>query len=361
MLSETLVFQGASYFRALGQEQKYGLSARGLALNTSLEGQEEFPDYARFWLEKPAKDAKSMVFCALLDSPSTTGATRFVLTPGKNTEVEVETQLYPRKDIAEIGIAPLTSMFFHGENSQQQYGDYRPEVHDSDGLLIQQGKAWQWQPLVEVPYFNLQSLPFTSISGFGLMQRDRDFDHYQDLEAWYHQRPSVWVEPLEDWGKGSIQLLRLHTESDTVDNIVAYWKSDAGQAFRHLHYRLSWRSDEPSAHTLGKVVSTRATNKAVDGMPGHKGRVRFIVDFTDVPKLPNNAWPQAEVTLNGVAQTQPAAIQENPYVKGWRAIAAVFPETCDKPMNATIRLTDGVNPLSETWSYPIPESLCNAP
>ncbi|WP_175517884.1 glucan biosynthesis protein [Thiothrix caldifontis] len=360
MHSETLVFQGASYFRALGQEQKYGLSARGLAINTSLEGQEEFPDYTQFWLEKPTKDAKSMVFCALLDSASTTGATRFVLTPGKNTEMEVETQLYPRKDMAEIGIAPLTSMFFHGENSQQHYGDYRPEVHDSDGLLVQQNKDWFWQPLVEVPYFNLQSLPFPHVSGFGLMQRDRDFDHYQDLEAWYHQRPSVWVEPLEDWGKGSIQLLRLHTQSDIVDNIVAYWKSDAGNAFRHLHYRLSWRSDEPAAHTLGKVVATRATNKAVDGLPGHKGRIRFIVDFTDVPKQPANAWPQAEVTLNGVGQTKPPAIQENPYVNGWRVIAAVFPETCDKPMTATIRLTDGVNPLSETWSYPIPESLCNA-
>lgn len=176
--TETLVFQGASYFRALGLDNKYGLSARGLAINTSLEGKEEFPDYTRFWLEKPAKDAEQMVFCALLDSPSTTGATRFVLTSGKTTQLEVETQLYPRKDMAEIGIAPLTSMFFHGENSQQHYGDYRPEVHDSDGLLIQQDKEWRWQPLTEVPYFNFQSLPMDGLSGFGLMQRDREFDHY---------------------------------------------------------------------------------------------------------------------------------------------------------------------------------------
>ena len=359
MHAETVAFQGASYFRALGQEQKYGLSARGLAINTSLEGQEEFPDYTQFWLEKPAKEAKQLVFCALLDSPSTTGATRFVLTPGKTTDMELETQLYPRQDMAEIGIAPLTSMFFHGENSQQQYGDYRPEVHDSDGLMIQQGQDWTWQPLVEVPYINFQSTPVDKLSGFGLMQRDRDFDHYQDLEAWYHARPSVWIEPLEDWGKGSVQLLCLHTESDIVDNIVAYWKSDAGQAFRHLHYRLSWRSDEPPAHTLGKVVATRATNKAVDSLPGHKGRIRFIIDFNDLQKL--EKLPVAEVRLNGEVQTKPAVVQENPYVKGWRVIAAVFPETCDKPMMATIRLTNGGNPVSETWSYPIPESLCNAP
>jgi glucans biosynthesis protein len=356
--TETLVFQGASYFRALGLDQKYGLSARGLAINTSQEGQEEFPDYTQFWLEKPAKDATQLVFCALLDSPSTTGATRFVLTPGKTTAMELDTQLYPRKDISEIGIAPLTSMFFHGENSQQHYGDYRPEVHDSDGLMIQQDKDWTWQPLVEVPYFNFQSTPVNKLSGFGLIQRDRDFDHYQDLEAWYHARPSVWIEPLDDWGKGSVQLLRLHTESDIVDNIVAYWKSDAGQALRHFRYRLSWRSDEPPAHTLGKVVATRATNKAVDSLPGHQGRIRFIVDFNDLPKLAKP--PVAEVILNGEVQTKPAVVQENPYVQGWRVIAAVFPETCDKPMMATIRLTDGGNSVSETWSYPIPESLCNA-
>lgn len=359
MHSETLVFQGASYFRALAEDQHYGLSSRGLAINTSVEGQEEFPDYTQFWLEKPAQNAATLHFCALLDSPSTTGATRFALTPGKSTELEVETQLYPRKAITEIGVAPLTSMFFHGENSPHQYGDYRPEVHDSDGLLLQQGKQWTWQPLSEVPFFNVESHPMTSPTGFGLMQRDRNFDHYQDLEAWYHLRPSVWVKPLEDWGEGTVQLLRLPTQSDMYDNVVAYWKSAAGQAFTHLHYRLSWRSDDPPSHITGKVVATRATNQAVDGLPGHKGRIRFIVDFNKVPKLAE--LPKAEVKFNGKGQTKPAVVQENPYIKGWRVIAAVFPETCEGPMELTIRLTDGRNPVSETWSYPIPEALCNTP
>lgn len=357
--NETVVFQGASYFRALGQDQRHGLSARGLAINTSLEGQEEFPDYTSFWLEKPTADATQLVFCGLLDTPSLSGATRFVLTPNKTTNMELETQLYPRKAVTELGIAPLTSMFFHGENSLHQYGDYRPEVHDSDGLLIQQDQRWTWQPLADVPYFNLQSLPMEKLSGFGLMQRDRDFDHYQDLEAWYHERPSTWVEPLEDWGKGHIQLLRLHTESDMMDNIVAYWKSDTVPAPQHLHYRLSWRSDDPPAHTLGKVVSTRATNRAVDGLPGHKGRIRFIVDFTGVAKTEKP--PTAEVVFDGKGQTKPAVVQENPYVKGWRVIAQAFPENCDEPMKLNITLTNGGNPLSETWSYPIPQALCNAP
>jgi glucans biosynthesis protein len=358
--NETLVFQGASYFRALGQDQRYGQSARGLAVNTSIEGQEEFPDYTSFWLEKPAPDARQLVFCALLDSPSLTGASRFVLTPGKATDMEVETLLYPRKDnIAEIGVAPLTSMFFHGENSTQQYGDYRPEVHDSDGLLIQQGEQWRWQPLVEVPYFNLGSVPVEKLSGFGLMQRDRNFDHYQDLEAWYHQRPGVWVEPLEDWGKGSVQLLRLHTDSDIVDNVVAYWKSERGQALDHLHYRLSWRSDDPESETVGKVYATHVTNRAVDALPGHKGRIRFIVDFNGLPKL--KKAPLAEVVFNGKGEARPAVVQENPYINGWRVIAVVYPDNCEEPMELNIHLTSGGTAVSETWSYPIPQDLCNAP
>ena len=357
--TEALVFQGASYFRALALDQRYGLSSRGLAINTSLEGQEEFPDYTSFWLEKPAADATHMNLCALMDTPSLTGASRFVLTPGKTTTIEIETQLYPRKDVAEIGVAPLTSMFFHGENSPHQYGDYRPEVHDSDGLLIQQDKNWQWQPLMEVPYFNMQSFPIPKLSGFGLLQRDRNFDHYQDLEAGYHARPREWVEPLEDWGPGKVQLLRLHTESDILDNIVAYWKSDAGMKFNHLHYRLSWRSDEPPQHTLGKVASTHATNRAVDSLPGHEGRIRFIVDFKDIPKLKQP--PKAELTYNGKIDTKPVVVQENPYLPGgWRAIAQVYPQNCQEPMELNLKLTDGGNPITETWSYPIPQALCTA-
>ena len=368
-VSETVVFQGASYFRALGQEQRYGLSARGLAINTAHEGQEEFPDYTHFWLEKPAKEANELVFCALLNSPSLTGASRFVLTPGKATQLEVETHLYPRNTSTpplEIGVAPLTSMFFHGENSLSAYGDYRPEVHDSDGLLIQQGKQWLWQPLEEVPYFNLQSLPVSDLAGFGLMQRDRDFDHYQDLEAHYHERPSVWVEPLDDWGKGEIRVLRLHTRSDIVDNVVAYWTAPIGQLPKTLHYRLSWRSTEPVAHKLGKVISTRATNRTVDGMPEQKGQVqlRLIVDFAGLPTLPTlptlTEIPEVDYTLHGPATAKQMVIQPNPHTKGWRVIAHILPERCDQPLRLELKLTNGRNPLTETWSYPLSGDLCSA-
>ncbi|HPY41544.1 MAG TPA: glucan biosynthesis protein, partial [Thiolinea sp.] len=359
-MNETLVFQGASYFRGLGQDQTYGLSARGLAINTSVEGKEEFPDYTQFWIEKPAKNAEDLVFCALLDSASLTAASRFVLKPGKATDIEIETKTYPRANstATEIGVAPLTSMFFHGENSTQHYGDYRPEVHDSDGLLIQQGKHWQWQPLAEVPYFNLQTTPVAGLSGFGLMQRDREFEHYQDLEANYHQRPSVWVEPLNDWGQGAIRLLRLHTDSDIVDNMVAYWTVPNGKVPTDIKYRLSWRSEDPAQHQLGKVLATRATNRAVDGLPGYAGRIRFILDFNQLPKF--KGLPKAIVSVDGSADTKPIVIQENPHIKGWRVIAQIYPKTCEKPIFFSIQLTDGRNPLTEMWSYPIPRDLCTA-
>lgn len=356
--SETLVFQGASYFRALGRGQRYGLSARGLAINTALAGQEEFPDYTRFWLEKPTPDASQLKLCALLDSPSLTAATRFVLEPGKTTVMEVETQLYPRQPLTETGIAPLTSMFFHGENSPHQHGDYRPEVHDSDGLLIRRDQEWLWQPLAEAEHFNLQSLPADHIGGFGLMQRDRDFDHYQDLEALYHLRPGVWVEPLNAWGAGEVRLLRLPTQSDIHDNVVAWWQSKADKPPEHLHYRLSWRMDDPAEHQLGKVAATRATNRAVDGMPEREGRIRFIVDFNGLP--PTKGAPQAEVQLAaGKGRLEPVVVQPNPYIKGWRTILRFYPESCDTLPRLSLHLTDGSNPLTETWSYPVPATLCH--
>lgn len=359
-MNETLVFQGASYFRGLGQDQNYGLSARGLAINTATEGQEEFPDYTQFWIEKPSKNAEQLVFCALLESASLTAASRFVLKPGKATEVEVETKTYPRAGsaVVEIGVAPLTSMFFHGENSTQHYGDYRPEVHDSDGLLIQQGKTWQWQALAEVPYFKLQTTAVAELTGFGLMQRDREFEHYQDLEANYHQRPSVWIEPLNAWGQGAIRLLRLPTRSDIVDNVVAYWTVPKGAMPHDLKYRLSWRSEDPSQHSLGKVIATRATNRAVDGSPEQQGRIRFIVDFNQLPKF--KGLPKAIVGVDGLADTKPVVIQANPHIKGWRVISQIYPKTCEKPIFFSLQLTDGRNPLTEIWSYPIPSDLCTA-
>lgn len=221
---ELVSFLGASYFRALGKQQKYGLSARGLAIDTAVQTGEEFPIFREFWIQRPKRGDKSVTVYALLDSPSITGAYTFVITPGKQTVMDVDTVLIPRKAINKIGIAPLTSMFLFGENTKNRFDDHRPEVHDSDGLLIWNGKdEVLWRPLDNSKYLRISSFMDENPKGFGLMQRDRDPAHYLDFEADYEQRPSAWVEPSGNWGKGTIQLVEIPSQQEIHDNIVAFW------------------------------------------------------------------------------------------------------------------------------------------
>src|SRR5690606_23556797 len=225
---EFLVFQGASYFRLVGPGQAYGLSARGLAINTAEASGEEFPAFREFWLIKPAADASRMWFIALLDSPSLTGAYSFELAPGAPTSVRVEARLFPRADITKLGIAPLTSMFFYGENRTRFIDDFRPEVHDSDGLLMQTGAGeWIWRPLANPPELRVTSLQDRNPLGFGLLQRHRNFVTYHDTEAKYVRRASICIEPDGQWGAGRLELVVIPTDSDTNDNIVAYWVPSA--------------------------------------------------------------------------------------------------------------------------------------
>src|SRR4029453_9974111 len=204
---ELLVFLGASYFRALGQGQRYGVSARGLAVDTGERGGEEFPRFEQFWIVRPTRNARELVIYALLDSRRMAGAYRFVVRPGAETMVEVTARLHFRESVAKIGIAPLTSMFYHGENQRSAADDFRPEVHDSDGLLIQSGSGeWIWRPLVNPRRLLVTSFAVSDPKGFGLLQRDRAFSSYEDLEARYELRPSVWIEPVGSWGAGRVEL-----------------------------------------------------------------------------------------------------------------------------------------------------------
>src|SRR5947208_4276066 len=200
---EVIVFLGASYFRAVGKDEGFGLSARGLGIDTAESWGEEFPYFKEFWLVRPAPRADRLTVYALLDSPSLAGAYRFVVRPGEQTAVEVECRLFLRKEVRKLGIAPLTSMFFHGENTIRHFDDFRPEVHDSDGLLLAfAGGEWLWRPLDNPRTLNVSGFEMTNPKGFGLLQRDRDFDHYQDLETRADKRPSVWLEASRDGGRG---------------------------------------------------------------------------------------------------------------------------------------------------------------
>ena len=241
---ELVSFLGASYFRALGRHLKYGLSARGLAIDTAVETGEEFPIFREFWIVRPKRKDKTVTVYALLDSPSAAGIYTFVITPGESTVMDVDARIFPRKEINKLGIAPLTSMYLFGENTKNKFDDHRPEVHDSDGLLVLNGNGeWLWRPLDNSEYLRISAFVDENPKGFGLLQRDRNAAHYLDFEAHYEQRPSVWVEPLDDWGKGWVELVEIPSVQEIHDNVVAYWvpkdKPTPGQELRY-RYRLHW-------------------------------------------------------------------------------------------------------------------------
>ena len=354
---EVLVFLGASYFRALGRGQRYGLSARGLAIDTALMSGEEFPRFAEFWIERPDAQARELRLYALLDSPRATGAYRFVLRPGVDTALEIRAQLYLRQNVAKLGIAPLTSMYFFGENHRSGVDDFRPEVHDSDGLSIQNGTGeWIWRPLVNPKRLLVTSFVVTNPLGFGLQQRDRSFASYEDLEARYETRPSVWVEPKGRWGAGRIELVQIPTPDETNDNVVAYFAPDVSPAPQQpldLEYRMLWQKDNETRPTLAYVTQTRR---------GH-GYVRkpddtlaMIVDFEGpvLRKLASDAVVQGVVSADANVEVLEANAYRNDVTGGWRLALRLKRQDDKKPGELRAFLRTGSTTLSETWSYILP-------
>lgn len=345
-------FQGASYFRLLCQKAIYGLSARGLALNTAEPGGEEFPIFTDFWIERPAPDARTITIYALLDSPSVAGAYRFMIRPGADTIAQVKAALFFRKAVKTVGIAPLTSMFWHGENTNNVTNDFRPEVHDSDGLMLHTGAGeWLWRPLTNPSTVRVAAFGDENPRGFGLLQRDRNFENYQDLEAAYHIRPSVWVEPVGKWGRGSVRLVELSTPDETNDNIVAFWVPDTlpapGEPVE-LEYRLHWFLDQVKP-PAGQVVATRHGRTVT-----HEADLeRFFVDFTSTFLKNQNSDPSIEavVTVGEGAKLVHSIVQKNPYNQTWRAAFAIKPDGSGKPVELRCFLRKPQHVLTETWSY----------
>jgi periplasmic glucans biosynthesis protein len=359
---ELIVFLGASYFRALGRGQQYGLSARGLAIDTmGGAGPEEFPRFERFWIERPAADAKTLTVHALLDSPRATGAYRFEIEPGDTTTVSVRARVFLRAGAqpARLGLAPLTSMFQHGEN-QPRAGDFRPEVHDSDGLLLALGQPgggteWLWRPLVNPPEPLGSSFATQRLEGFGLMQRDRRFASYEDTEARYERRPSTWVEPIGDWGPGRVELLQLPTPDETEDNIVAYWAPERmprpGEAIE-LAWRLHWQGDTLKQPPTGWTVQSRRGRGWAEPAPGE---VQFNVDF-DGPALralPEGAAVKAVATATHNARVLEAQAFPHPE-GGWRMHLRAQRLDPAQPLELRAFLQHGSDALTETWSALVP-------
>ncbi len=344
---EYLVFQGASYLRAVGRGQAYGASARGLALNTGRPGGEEFPMFRSFWIEKPKPGARAIVIYALLDSPSTTGAYRFVVQPGEATVIDVEATLYPRKPLAHAGIAPLTSMFLHGPADQRPQADFRPAVHDSQGLAIWNGAGERlWRPLTNPKTLQISAFMDKNPKGFGLWQRDRAFASFQDLEAHYERRPSVWVEPKGDWGEGFVELIEIPVEDEIHDNIVVYWKPSAPiepGLPQTLAYRLHWAEHVPAAWSGARVATTRV------GHAKKADATMFVIDLNGAAVQDLRDLPVADVSASAGSVSN-LVVQRNSELPGVRVAFELNPEGAELvELRLVLKIQDGT--VSESWLY----------
>ncbi|MEO6874713.1 MAG: glucan biosynthesis protein G [Opitutaceae bacterium] len=349
---EVIAFLGTSYFRAIGAQQIYGLSSRGVALNCGVPGEaEEFPRFTDFWVGKPAEGDTSLIIYALLKGPSVTGAYEFTVRPGKATVVEVRTELIFRRAVTLPGVAPLTSMFWYGENSARPGGQLRQEVHDSDGLIIEDaGGRHLWQPLQNPSALEVDSTPVQHLTRFGLMQRDRRIADYEDLEAHYEQRPSAWIEPEGDWGEGSIRLVQLPTSTEYGDNIVAFWVPAASAVVGRVwqfSYRIVWSLGEPAVEGRARVAATREGD-----LPGVAHGRLFWIDFTDESFASRAASAlEAEIVISDGGRVRHKAVSVYPQIGGWRVALEVEATQPGQIIHFRCQLHADGKPISETWVY----------
>jgi len=344
---EVCVFLGASYFRAVGKGEQYGLSARGLSINTGQAKGEEFPQFKAFWIEKPAANARSIVVHALLDSESAAAAYRFTIRPGETTVFDVEMAIYPRLNLEHVGLAPMTSMFFFGPNDRIDVDDFRPSVHDSDGLAILNGRGEElWRPLQNPRDLQISTFSDLNPHGFGLMQRQKDFAAYQDIESGFERRPSLWAEPIGDWGAGSVQLIEIPTKEEVNDNIAAFWLPKTPLLAKGEHtytYRLHWGPDNPKSTSLARFVRTGV------GARGENTKL-FVLDLVgEKLKLVDPSKIRGVVTAEK-AKVQNIVTQPNPATGGWRLSFELSVKE-QVPVEIRASLMQDNDAVSEVWIY----------
>ncbi len=352
-LDELMVFQGATYYRVLAEGLNYGISSRTIMIDPEKGEDEEFPSFTDFWVFMPDKDARSLRVMGLFESPSLVGAADFIIRPGISTIIDVDVFISSRKKEAiHYGIAPLRSMFWYGENSSAKWGDFRPEVHDSDGLLIHtSADRWIWRPLSNDGRIKKSFFTDRNPRGFGLMQRDRRFESYRDLEARYHSRPSVWIEPKGDWGDGYVSLIESPSSSEYTDNISAVWfpkEHLAPGGTADFSYRQTWFMDNRNLPSLGRTVSSFIYQPA--GTPPEARK--FIIEFY---------WPgvqteegRRDLSINAVADNAEILNKHadyNYHENLYRVFFDTVAKDKSKPIELNLDISRGGNPITETWTY----------
>lgn len=348
---EVISFLGASYFRALARGQFYGASARGLAINAGLPEPEEFPAFTEFWLGKPEPAAGVLVVHALLESASVTGAYTFTITPGDETIVETKATLFFRRGVTATGFAPLSSMFWFGEGSVRRFGDFRPEVHDSDGLLIAPTPETRlWRPLLNPTAVTVTEFAAPALAGFGLLQRDRAYVSYVDLEARYEHRPGIWIEPIGPWPAGRVRLVEIPAQDEYHDNVTAYWTPDQpiapGQPFE-LAWRQRWSNH---AHFGGPSGWVGATRQSLHD--GALDRTKYVIDFdpASLASLPENTALTADVTITGAAQLTGSQVIRNEVDGSYRLVLRLQAAPGSPASDIRARLLHEQTPVTETWT-----------
>jgi glucans biosynthesis protein len=358
IFDEVIAFLGASYFRFLGRGQRYGMSSRGLAINSGTPT-EEFPFFREFWVEAPGANADRATIYGLLDGETVTGAYRFDLYPGKESALDVQVALFARRNGAKIGFAPLTSMFFIGKNDHRFHDDFRPQLHDSEGLLVNSGTGeWLWRPLRNPAQMDISAFIDRGIKGFGLIQRDRNFEHYQDLELAYETRPSYWVEPRDNWGEGRVELVELPTPDETNDNIVAYWvPKDPLEPGKQVNfgYRIIASLNLARLSPNARAINTFQTNPRALGSsePREANARRFIIDFAggDLGYFLHDPGLVEVVPSTSQGRIVRSSVVPNVVTQGMRATIDVqvdAGQTAD--LRAFLRASDRA--LTETWTFP---------
>jgi glucans biosynthesis protein len=352
--TDWLAFLGASYFRSPAETGQYGLSSRGLAIDVGIPTPEEFPRFTSFWLE-PLAGSRGIAINALLDSPRVTGAYRLETVREGGTLMTVEARLFPRSNLDHAGIAPLTSMFWYSKHNRKIALDWRPEIHDSDGLAIWTGSGERiWRPLNDPPGVQTSTFFDARPKGFGLLQRERRFSEYEDDGVFYHKRPSVWVEPLGDWGEGAVQLVEIPTEDEIHDNIVAYWVPKEplrANSRRDMRYKLHWRLEEPYPPPLAQIIATRLGAGGIPGQPRPKGTVKYVIDFRGGKLGQFSRRGEIDAVVTAASGTiERVFVYPVVDTDKWRAM---FDFTAASPNPADIRLylRHGEQALSETWLF----------
>lgn len=346
---EVLVFHGASYFRSLARGQVYGLSARGLAIDTGEATPEEFPRFSELRLVRPGPSDTHLWVLGLLESTRATGAYAFRVAPGAPTRIEVTARVFFRELPGVVGVAPITSMYLFGEERPARFGDYRPEVHDSDTLVIHAEGEQIARPLRNPPRTTTTLHQVAALRGFGLEQRDRAPASYEDAEMRYERRPTAWVEPLEPWGPGAVRLFEMHTELETDDNIGVMWvPAEIPADGLSLRYRITFGEQVPWVGEGAHVVANRV---AAPGQFPDRA-LRFIVDLQG-PRVarPFDVEGATWVLEARGAEVVQASVAPHPVLDGVRVTGVVrLPE---RPGDVELRgyLTKAGEALSETWSY----------